>query len=91
MKNKKMLFIALIAIIIVVVIVVVIILNKNKNKENDIDNNIDTDIDQNLFVEEELDQEEIEALNRQRTQEIRNLKNNLKFCRLCLQNLTKVV
>lgn len=91
MKNKKMLFIALIAIIIVVVIVVVIILNKDKNKENDINNNIDTDIDQNLFFEEELDPEEIEALNRQRTQEIRNLKNNLKFYRLCLQILTKVV
>lgn len=70
MKNKKMLFIVIIAIIIVVAVVVAIILNKDKNKEN----NIDTDIDQNLFSEEELDPEEIELLNRQRTQEIRSIR-----------------
>ncbi len=74
MKNKKMLFIGIIVIVIVIAIVIAIMLNKNKNKENDINNNIDTNVDTNLFFEEELDPEEIEAINRQRAQEIRRLR-----------------
>ncbi len=74
MKDKKMLFIGIIAIVIIIAIVVTVILNKNKNKENDINNEIDTNVDQSLIFEEELDPEEIEAINNQRAQEIRRLR-----------------